>query len=829
MHYIFRNSFALVLTLLFACLILLSNPLYANGIEKTQYDLKLDNLNVLRLKTEKGVNFSRSINGGISFSTDITVPETGQKCGDPYLAVDKNRILAFWIEKGTLMSSVSVNGGNSWDIARQFYIFPGSSSNRSFLAPTQESIDVLSYRVILSKSNAVFLSWLSSTGLYTTRSLNNGNTWREAKNYSIFPVGTQEFSASISDKSENFIINGTAYSFYDMAPQAANLITPDGKITNEAFPEIECVLPLSPDDKNAVYSLDICNDKEFFEGKYQAFALQGSKIKIPAPLNDGTTYYRISAYDGIQTTFSKIQSITVDTASPLLLKAVLAGPGKPIELKSGVAEPMSSACLPVGMGSAEIKFIFNENMDMTKSGNCSIESLSSKDNYAFSDLKWIDAKTLSVKINDTKSIKESVYKIRFSNVNDAAGNPFALLTDLRIKVEQLPQIDLLKPNNTDWYKSGATIAVEAKVVYSKNIINDEEESTVTVNTVPVASEILYGAIDNKISGFMELPKNLPQGKNILSLSIRDSKNITGIVTCEINIDSNPPTLSPAITGSVIYSNRPDMVSVPLEDKGSGVDLDSSSIKVYEDLSTVEGKVVGDKASSSLCFVPAAGLKESAVYHVEILPKDICGNAGSMLSLSLVIDRKAPEIQFTNIISAESFSPTLKVNGTVDENKVQNISYTVNSKTSGSAPVKEMSFAADIPLDPGKNEIEIKAADPAGNVSTKNISTFYNTLAQNMDISAITPCPNPFNPGAQNISLTCTVSKACTVQLRIFNNIGAMIWREDASAVSGYNAFAWDGKTADGTLVANGVYLVSAVAKDTAGQSSMSKGKIIVLR
>ncbi|MFH1681414.1 MAG: type IX secretion system sortase PorU [Candidatus Eisenbacteria bacterium] len=135
---------------------------------------------------------------------------------------------------------------------------------------------------------------------------------------------------------------------------------------------------------------------------------------------------------------------------------------------------------------------------------------------------------------------------------------------------------------------------------------------------------------------------------------------------------------------------------------------------------------------------------------------------------------------------------------------------------------------------GRHDLALRASDNLNNRAEEDYSIFVVDAASELAFRApVLNYPNPFDPdrdGTTQIAVDLTRSAQVTIQ--ILTHTGKRIREiETSTAETGLSVrFDWDGRDADGDLVANGVYLVRAVAQAEDGsQKTESIGKVAVLR
>jgi len=296
-----------------------------------------------------------------------------------------------------------------------------------------------------------------------------------------------------------------------------------------------------------------------------------------------------------------------------------------------------------------------------------------------------------------------------------------------------------------WNKCGSTIALNINANDLQNDISDQIEACVSFDGKIIDSSLIYSKDHNKISGFASLSTDMPNGKNILTVSLSDNDGNSGSCNYIVYIDKYPPMLKTTKINNI--SNCKDKIAIPISDPDSGICESNTSITVYNNGRTVEGHSVLNKNTGTLTFLPYTELSDGR-YNIYVSSADIAGNYSPKTAFDIQIDSNA-------VIMAES---------------VQNI-------------------------------------------------------------SGFLVCPNPFNPGnGERTNLTYTLANASDIKIYIFDSLGKLIWKNQATGVVGYNNnIFWNGQLSSGENAENGVYYAYISALDNTGETSTSKSKIIVLR
>ena len=101
----------------------------------------------------------------------------------------------------------------------------------------------------------------------------------------------------------------------------------------------------------------------------------------------------------------------------------------------------------------------------------------------------------------------------------------------------------------------------------------------------------------------------------------------------------------------------------------------------------------------------------------------------------------------------------------------------------------------------------------------------------LQLAAIRAFPNPFRRGHSAVTFTYTIPEfqlAEEVKLDIFSLAGGLVHTDTRANVIGSNRFRWDGKNADGVVVASGIYLY-VISATQGGQTIRKVDRIGVLR
>jgi len=801
-------------------------------------------------KNPEEIISSISLDNGKTWPSVSAVADPGSK---------RSEIKALAVNGGTYLSWVSSGSGTDKIML---------SSSEIYSMPGISAIDMVS-----GKDGSLVMFFLSGTSLYSIASFDGGKTWTKTSAYAgtaHFPDG---FSALLNNSGGATLYSKSGHLVNISAPVPKS---PETSIKGEvatASGKLDVSLNKATEGDGTGFFLEVSKNSDLSNKLVFNFDNGKAVVDIPEIRGEGIYFCRAVSSNGINSTYSGVKRIVFDKTPPLIVLS--SGPGT----------------------------ITTSSSEVTLSGSTEISS------------------TISVNGSNTTVAKDGKFDARISlnkglntfllEAKDLAGNTNSLTVSVDY-IPQSPVITLKKPAAADWLKDEAMAALEAYVEDPQDDIEDETEASVSLNYVTAESSLIYDKNERKISGFINIPKGTPNGENALVLKVSDTKGNMGTLNTKVNIDSKAPQINLVLSENSFYSNRKDQVIVPLKDEGAGPDLQNSSIRLLYGGATVEGKASFDRASNALLYITASPMENSR-YQVEVAPRDLIGNSGKTVVMTLIIDTVPPNIGLLEAIDAEASSSTITIKGSVDKTSVTKISVKNNSGKPLTFPVSNNLFSADISLQNGQNELLIEAADAAGNTASikssvyfsappdeayfnfdgKNITSgdfvkaaaaikvvdpggsgvtggavkidgtaaTYNdstgdvasgtlsagaheielelpsktySVSFNVDpalkIGGIAPCPNPFDPASGNSCITYNLSQSGTVYAYIFDINGSLVWKSDISGQTGYNKdLFWNGRSADGQVVSNGLYILKLVARNSAGESSSGKSKIIVLR
>ena len=413
-------------------------------------------------------------------------------------------------------------------------------------------------------------------------------------------------------------------------------------------------------------------------------------------------------------------------------------------------------------------------------------------------------------------------------LTDEAGNS-AMISEEVFYNPASPEITVLSPAITDWFKPESTIIVEARVFDLQQDIAEESEATLAIDGQELETPLTYDKEESSLFGFISLPEDLSEGIHTATISLSDVSGNKSSTTFAINIDGTPPQLN-ASQGQNCYLNSDSEIRLPLTDSGAGIDLSGTIISIsgisFEGTASLEG--------TDLVFT-VASLLVDGTYEVELIPRDQIGNLGKPLSLGLIVDTTAPTISLTSSCEPQTTQTRVMIQGNVADENPASIKIHNNQKEVADFELNGFFFSKEISLTTGNNNILIEAFDKSGNKSEVSFTTLAQVATSTTLIQECINAPNPFSPTKKLIGafadkgrgmvFAYSLAQPADVRIRIYDLTGTLIWTKVISdATSGVTA--WSGENAFGQQVSNGIYpYIFSVSAN--GKKEFKKGKIIV--
>ena len=406
-------------------------------------------------------------------------------------------------------------------------------------------------------------------------------------------------------------------------------------------------------------------------------------------------------------------------------------------------------------------------------------------------------------------------------LTDEAGNQ-TIATEETFYDPTLPQITVLNPKISDWFRNDSTIIIEAAVKDLQNDVLNETEARIKINDLLLEDTLTYDAEDGTLFGFIYLPEDMADGNHSGSIILRDLLGNEGVGNFSLNIDASPPQVIQT-QNKTCFSNSQSTFSILVSDDGAGIDAAGTIINIPG--ISFEGTV---SAESQEISVTINSLLPEGTYEVEVTPRDMIGNIGDTAALYLVIDQTPPLLTLTGSYESETKEREIMIQAEINEAYPSSIKIYNNQQLSASFVPNGLYFSKSINLFPGSNDILVEAWDQAGNKTCQNLHVFADISANSILISNYANGPNPFSPTSDGLMyFIYTLASTSDLKLYIFDLAGNLIWKKEVQNATSGNT-SWNGIDHYGKQVSNGIYPYLIHASSATSQE-IKRGKIIVLK
>jgi hypothetical protein len=273
------------------------------------------------------------------------------------------------------------------------------------------------------------------------------------------------------------------------------------------------------------------------------------------------------------------------------------------------------------------------------------------------------------------------------------------------------------------------------------------------------------------------------------------------------------------------------IRVQVQDTASGVNPTSFAIKE----NGVGLTYNYDASTNVLTFTPTTGMQTT----VTITVADNLGNLGSLSYRNWDDDAVGPVLD-TNLVKQTLMAPPIKIKFTDSKSGVDWSTLVfkvdgqvVSEESNESLTVEEDQGLIEYWPKPGRKQIVVSVNDNAGNMSM--VWPFWSEAGELYFINGkdgVYNYPNPFDPREKSTYIVLGLSKSVLATIKIYDFAGEYVRTlgPPDQVVKPNQEIPWDGKTDDGTEVANGTYLCYIKARDLdASKTVTAVIKITVLK
>lgn len=711
----------------------------------------------------------------------------------PTFAVSENLFISAWeLPNGSLSLSRSLDQGLTWSSSSEIQV-PGAVASSPSLVfdPFNKPHLLFVADNKSSRHKQIYYSPLITSEM---KVIFESPDSISAPQISLNPWGiTATWQSDRSGKLDNYALasldGGTTFSRAVPTPPMPEILRPkDKSLTNSPTLEISYRLT-SRDPLPLIIKIDLSRENHFPADKTWSFeqlclgVSSEVSYRLPVDLDEGSYYLRLSATDGITAgPFTRTIEFRVDRTSPDI---TLSSPTEEaigystVSLKGKISEP-SFLFLNGSLTTSEVQTFFNLPV-LLKPG---------KNNFIIT-------------------------------AADAAGNSVSISKIISYSSLK-PEIALLKPKESDWYKPGSTIHIKAKANDPQNDLLDESEGEISIAGKTLEDTLIFEQKAGELNGLITLPEELPEGKLPAWIKFSDTAGNTGEASFTINIDRTPPSPSQNVSDPV-YASSSILFTLPIADAGAGIDPSGTIIKIAG--ISAEGSSTAESLSLS---VISHHLLSDGTYAVEVTPRDQVGNTGKLAAFKLIIDTQAPKLTLLSTLEENIEADKVTLKGEVDDLYPAEVRILNNHKVVGTIKLTGKEFNQEVALLPGNNAIEIIASDQAGNTSSLQIKSFSNLRSSAAIVNTCSNGPNPFSPSRDGIMyFSYTLNSSANLKIYIFNLAGTLLWKKDYQNISSGN-ITWDGVDQFGITAGNGVYPY-LLQFSSGGTIEIKRGKIIVLQ
>ncbi len=516
-----------------------------------------------------------------------------------------------------------------------------------------------------------------------------------------------------------------------------------------------------------------------FEELLSPVTLESYNYQFPIALPDGWHYARINASNGLVTSpYSRTVSFALDSTTPTLTtleaarqRNILKFYGRASEFPAGLAVNK----VPVAI---ESDSTFSASFELTAGAN----------SFTFS-------------------------------LSDEAGNTNITTREFYFNPAS-PEIEIFQPDDNSWFKESAALLIIANVFDLQGDVAEDCPARVLLEGKTLDCSLAYDPEEKQLSGIVNLPPALSEGRHTASLIIEDRRHNTGTALVNINIDKTPPRLN--LADQQCYAKSLRKISIPVVENGAGIDPTGTLITI----AGISAEANSTNEAGALVVKPRYPLKEGT-YEASITARDRIGNLGVPDRFTLVIDITPPGLTLLTTPESLTTNREITIAGMTTDQYPDSVTIYDNARAVVSFKLAQPYFESRVQLVPGRNELKIESRDKAGNKTTLGLNVTADLVGGLALVSSLANGPNPFDPNSQTHYFTYNLTAPGAVKVYVFNLTGNCLWTKSANSTAA-GALSWDGRDNFGRLAANGVYPFVFVAS-VDGANEIKRGQIIVFQ
>lgn len=768
------------------------------------------------------------------------------------------------------IKALAMNGGTyiSWRSS-------GSGTDKIMFSSSEicSMPEISAIDLVQGKDGAMVVFFSSGASLYSIASFDGGKTWTKPLSYPGTANDLKGFSALLNAS------GGAA--LYSMSGRIVNITapipkTPETGIKGEIATgtgKIEVSLNRPVDGDVTGPFLEISKKNDFSNKLVFPFENGKAAVEIPASLGEGTYFCRAVSSNGLNSTYSSVQKIVFDKTSPIIV------------LSSGTGTITTSSNEATLSGSTEISATITVNGSYTNVGrdgrfDARIPLKKGLNNILL-EAKDPAGNTSSLTLAFDYIPQSPVITIKRPSGTDWLRD--GAMAAIEAAVED-PQDDIEDETEASAYINSVT--AESSLIYDKNEKKITGFITIPKNTLNGENSLIIKIADIKknigvLSTKINVDSKAPQIDLVLSENSFYSNRKDQVIVPLKDEGAGPDLQNSSIKlmyggatveGKASFDRASNallyITARPMENNRYQVEVTPRDLIGNTGKAAVLTLIIDtvppkldllndiDKNPSSSTITIKGSVDKPSVTKVSVK-----NNSGKPSTFPVSNNIFSADITLQNgqndllIEAADAAGNTASIKSSVYFSAPPDEAYfNFDGKNITNGDFVKVSAAIKV-LDPGGGgitggtvKIDGTAAaynDSTGDVSSGTLSTGAHEIAlelpgktysvsfnvdPSLKIGSVAPCPNPFDPALGNACITYNLSQSGTVFAYIFDMNGSLVWKSDIAGQTGYNKdLFWNGRSADGQIVSNGLYILKLVARNSAGETSSGKSKIIVLR
>jgi hypothetical protein len=310
-----------------------------------------------------------------------------------------------------------------------------------------------------------------------------------------------------------------------------------------------------------------------------------------------------------------------------------------------------------------------------------------------------------------------------------------------------------------------------------------------------------------------------------TVTVRFTPTSTATATANVTVAADGDSLTRIVTGAGVNVTDTTRPTVSITSPTSGTTFSTSSTSLTLGGTAADNIGVtqvswtnsagGSGTASGTTSWSAAGIAlRPGSNALTVTARDAAGNAATAQLTVTVTDTTAPSVAIatpTSAVTHVTRTSPLALGGAASDNvAVTQVSWANSAGGSGTATGTATWSVAGVALQPGSNVLTVTARDAAANARTATLTVTYDPTAPTVSLTGPT--------SGVTVSGTTTITAAAADNVGVagvqFLLDGAALGAEQTSGFS----LAWN------TLaVSNGAHVLSARARDAAGNTTVSAG------